>query len=131
MGSLNHLAAEPLKKVIGIDVSNPTSILRHVKTGKLKALGIMGYTFIGTMRNVPRAVETGDEDRQHGRMVWPACAGGHSEPIVQFLERRAGANYSTCLTVSVESIRALGITPSPRTPERARPTDPRESFGAG
>ncbi|MEQ1776883.1 MAG: tripartite tricarboxylate transporter substrate-binding protein, partial [Burkholderiales bacterium] len=40
-------------------ISNPTSVVPHIRSGKLKALGILGGTRIDALKDVPTAVEQG------------------------------------------------------------------------
>jgi len=138
--SLQHLGGELFKLVAGINlihvpykgagpavldllggnvstmISNPTSIVPHVKTGKLKPLGIMGATRIDVLREVPTAVEMGFKEfgnvvEWYG-MVAPA---GTPRPIID----RLNAALVQILNMPdvQERIRALGMTPSPSTPE--------------
>jgi len=88
----------------------------HVKTGKLRALGVMGGTRIEALREVPTAVEMGYKEfgnvvEWYG-MVAPA---GTPRPIV----RRLNEALVRILGMPdvQERIRALGMTPSPSTPE--------------
>jgi tripartite-type tricarboxylate transporter receptor subunit TctC len=97
-------------------ISNPTSIVPHVKAGRLKPLGIMGNTRIDALRDVPTAVEMGYKDfanvvEWYG-MVAPAAT---PRPVVN----RLNAALVQILNMSEvqERIRALGMTPSPSTPE--------------
>jgi len=97
-------------------ISNPTSIIPHVKTGRLRALGVMGATRIDALSDVPTAVEMGYKEfgnvvEWYG-MVAPAAT---PRPIV----RRLNEALVRILNMPdvQERIRALGMTPSPSTPE--------------
>ena len=81
--SLQHLAGELFKLSAGVNIthipykgagpavldllggnvstmiSNPTSVVPHVKTGKLRAIGIIGAYRIDALRDVPTAAEAG------------------------------------------------------------------------
>ena len=97
-------------------ISNPTSIVPHVSSGKLKALGIMGNSRIEALRDVPTAVEMGYKDfanvvEWYG-MVAPAAT---PRPIVNKLN--AALVRILNMPEVQERIRALGMTPSPSTPE--------------
>ena len=138
--SLQHLGGELFKLAAGINlihvpykgagpavldllggnvntmISNPTSIIPHVKTGRLRALGVMGGTRIDALGDVPTAVEMGYKEfgnvvEWYG-MVAPA---GTPRPIV----RRLNEALVRILNMPdvQERIRALGMTPSPSTPE--------------
>ena len=97
-------------------ISNPTSIMPHVKAGKLRALGVMGATRIDALSEVPTAVEIGYKEfgnviEWYG-MVAPAGTPRHvvrqlNKALVQILE----------MPDVQERIRNLGMTPSPSTPE--------------
>jgi tripartite-type tricarboxylate transporter receptor subunit TctC len=97
-------------------ISNPTSIIPHVKTGRLRALGVMGGARIDALGDVPTAVEMGYKEfgnvvEWYG-MVAPART---PRPIV----RRLNEALVRILNMPdvQERIRALGMTPSPSTPE--------------
>jgi len=97
-------------------ISNPTSIMPHVKAGKLKALGVMGGTRIDALRDVPTAVEMGYKEfgnviEWYG-MVAPART---PRPIVNQLN--AALVQILNMPEVQERIRALGMTPAPSTPE--------------
>ncbi len=97
-------------------ISNPTSIVPHVKAGKLRALAVMGGTRIDVLRDVPTAVEMGF--KEFGNVVeWYGMVAPAATP-------RAIVNQLNAALVSIlnmpevqERIRALGMTPSPSTPE--------------
>ena len=81
--SLQHLAGELFKLSAGVDllhvpykgagpavldllggnvntmISNPTSVVPHVKSGRLRAIGIIGAHRIDALRDVPTAAEAG------------------------------------------------------------------------
>ena len=138
--SLQHLGGELFKLAAGINlihvpykgagpavldllggnvntmISNPTSIIPHVKTGRLRALGVMGGTRIDALGDVPTAVEMGFKEfgnvvEWYG-MVAPART---PRPIVRKLNE-ALVRILNMPDVQ-ERIRALGMTPSPSTPE--------------
>jgi tripartite-type tricarboxylate transporter receptor subunit TctC len=97
-------------------ISNPTSIVPHVKAGKLRALGVMGATRIDALRDVPTAVEMGFKEfgnvvEWYG-MVAPA---GTPRPIVRRLNEALVGILG--MPDVQERIRTLGMTPSPSTPE--------------
>ncbi len=97
-------------------ISNPTSVVPHVKAGRLKALGIMGGTRIDALRDVPTAVEMGY--KEFGNVIeWYGMVAPAGTP-------RAIVNRLNAALVRIldmpdvqERIRALGMTPSPSTPE--------------
>jgi tripartite-type tricarboxylate transporter receptor subunit TctC len=97
-------------------ISNPTSVVPHIRTGKLKALGILGGTRIDALKDVPTAVEQGfkefaDVIEWYG-MVAPKAT---PRPIINQLN--AGLVKVLMMPEVQERIRALGMTPSPSSPE--------------
>ncbi|MBM3341863.1 MAG: tripartite tricarboxylate transporter substrate binding protein [Betaproteobacteria bacterium] len=97
-------------------ISNPTAVVPHIRTGKLKALGILGGQRIEVLKEVPTAVEQGfkefaDVIEWYG-MVAPAAT---PRPIV----RRLNEGLVRVLNMPdvQERIRALGMTPAPSTTE--------------
>jgi tripartite-type tricarboxylate transporter receptor subunit TctC len=97
-------------------ISNPTSVVPHIRTGKLKALGILGGQRIDALKEVPTAVEQGfkefaDVIEWYG-MVAPKAT---PRPIINQLN--AGLVKVLMMPEVQERIRALGMTPSPSTPE--------------
>jgi tripartite-type tricarboxylate transporter receptor subunit TctC len=97
-------------------ISNPTSIIPHVKTGRLRALGVMGATRIDALGDVPTAVEMGY--KEFGNVVeWYGMVAPAATP------RRIVRQLNEALVRILgmpdvqERIRALGMTPSPSTPE--------------
>ena len=97
-------------------ISNPTSVVPHIKTGKLKPLGVMGGTRIDALRDVPTAAEAGFAEfanviEWYG-MLAPAAT---PRPIIRQLN--AGLTKVLMMPEVQERIRALGMTPSPSSPE--------------
>jgi tripartite-type tricarboxylate transporter receptor subunit TctC len=138
--SLQHLGGELFKIAAGVNIthvpykgagpavidvlagnvntmlSNPTSVVPHIRSGKLKALGILGGQRIDVLKDVPTAVEQGykefaDVIEWYG-MVAPAAT---PRPIIKRLNE--GLVKVLNLPEVQERIRALGMTPSPSTPE--------------
>ena len=97
-------------------ISNPTSVVPHIKSGKLKPLGVMGGTRIEALRDVPTAAEAGFKEfanviEWYG-MVAPAAT---PRPIVDKLNEALVRVLN--LPDVQDRIRNLGMTPSPSTPE--------------
>lgn len=139
--SLQHLGGELFKLAAGVDlthipykgagpavldllggnvntmISNPTSVIPHVKTGKLRALGVMGGTRIDALREVPTAVEMGY--KEFGDVIeWYGMVAPAATPRA-IVKRLNAALVSILGAPEVqERIRALGMTPSPSTPEQ-------------
>ena len=97
-------------------ISNPTSIVPHVKTGRLRALGVMGGTRIDALGDVPTAVEMGF--KEFGNVIeWYGMVAPAGTP--RGIVRRLNQALVQILGMPdvQERIRALGMTPSPSTPE--------------
>lgn len=138
--SLQHLAGELFKIAAGVNlthipykgagpavldllggnvntmISNPTSVVPHIKSGRVRAIGILGGTRIDALRDVPTAAEAGFPEfanviEWYG-MLAPA---GTPRPVVTALN--AGLVRVLNMPDVQERIRALGMTPSPSTPE--------------
>lgn len=97
-------------------ISNPTAVVPHIKSGKLKPLGVMGGARIDALRDVPTAAELGFNEfanviEWYG-MVAPAAT---PRPIVNRLNEALVRVLN--LPDVQERIRNLGMTPSPSTPE--------------
>ena len=97
-------------------ISNPTAVVPHIRSGKLKTLGILGGQRIEVLKDVPTAVEQGYKEfanviEWYG-MVAPAAT---PRPIINQLN--AGLIKVLMMSEVQERIRALGMTPSPSTPE--------------
>lgn len=96
-------------------ISNPTAVVPHIRSGKLKALGILGGQRIDVLKDVPTAVEQGfkefaDVIEWYG-MVAPAAT---PRPIINQLN--AGLTKVLMMPEVQDRIRALGMTPSPSSP---------------
>jgi tripartite-type tricarboxylate transporter receptor subunit TctC len=97
-------------------ISNPTSIVPHVKAGKLKALAIMGGTRIDVLQDVPTAVETGF--KEFGNVIeWYGMVAPAATPRAIVNQLNAALVQILNMPEVQERIRALGMTPSPSTPE--------------
>jgi tripartite-type tricarboxylate transporter receptor subunit TctC len=97
-------------------ISNPTSIMPHVKAGKLKALAVMGGTRIEVLPDVPTAVETGF--KEFGNVIeWYGMVAPAATPRAIVDQLNAALVQILKMPEVQERIRALGMTPSPSTPE--------------
>jgi len=97
-------------------ISNPTSVIPHIKAGKLKAIAVLGKQRNDAIPNVPHALESGypalsDIPEWYGFAV----PSGTPSAIVNklnsdFVRALNSADVQT-------AIRSLGTTPSPSTPD--------------
>jgi tripartite-type tricarboxylate transporter receptor subunit TctC len=97
-------------------ISNPTSIVPHVKVGKLKPLGVLGGTRIDVLRDVPTAVEMGYKDFANV-VEWYGMVAPAATPRSIVNQLNAALVRVLNMPDVQERIRALGMTPSPSTPE--------------
>lgn len=97
-------------------ISNPTSIMPHVKAGKLKPLGVMGGTRIDALRDVPTAVEMGFKEFA-GVVEWYGMVAPARTPRGIVGQLNAALVRTLGMPEVQERIRALGMTPSPSTPQ--------------
>ena len=97
-------------------ISNPTSVVPHIRSGKLRALGILGGQRIDALREVPTAAEAGFSEFANV-IEWYGMLAPAATPrtIVNALN---SALVRALQMPDVQSrIQALGMTPSPSTPE--------------
>lgn len=97
-------------------ISNPTSVVQNVKAGKLRGIVVLGKDRNESIPEVPNAVESGYPDLSDiPEWYGFAAPAGTPEPII----RKLNADFVAALNDPEvqKSIRALGTTPSPSTPE--------------
>ncbi len=137
--SLQHLAGELFKLSAGVNlihvpykgagpavldllggnvntmISNPTSVVPHVKSGRLRALGIIGAHRIDALRDVPTAAEVGFPEFANVIEWYGVLAPAATpRPIVDALNR---AFVRALQMPDVQQrIQDLGMTPSTSTP---------------
>ena len=139
-GGLQHLGGELFKLAAGVNlthvpykgagpavldllggnvstmISNPTSIVPHVTAGRLRALGVLGARRIDALREVPTAVELGF--KEFGNVVeWYGMVAPARTPRAIVNQLNAALVRILDMPEVRERIRALGMTPSPSTPE--------------
>ena len=90
--------------------------LPHIRTGKLKALGILGGQRIDVLKDVPTAVEQGYKEFADV-IEWYGMVAPKATPRSIINQLNAGLTKVLMLPEVQERIRALGMTPSPTTPE--------------
>jgi tripartite-type tricarboxylate transporter receptor subunit TctC len=137
--SLQHLAGELFKLSAGVDlihvpykgagpavidllggnvntmVSNPTSVVPHVKSGRLRAIGIIGAHRIDALRDVPTAAESGFPEFANVIEWYGVLAPAATpRPIVDALNR--AFVHALQMPDVQQRIQDLGMTPSTSTP---------------
>ncbi len=97
-------------------ISNPTSVVPHIRSGKLRALGILGGTRIDALKDVPTAAEQGFKEFANV-IEWYGMVAPAATPRAIVHQLHAGLTKVLMMPEVQERIRALGMTPSPSTPE--------------
>ena len=97
-------------------ISNPTSVVPHIRTGKLKALGIIGATRIDALKDVPTAAEAGYPEFANV-IEWYGMVAPAATPRAIVNKLNEGLVRVLNLPEVRQRIEALGMTPSPSTPE--------------
>ena len=100
---------------VNLMVSNPTSVVPHIKSGKLRALGVLGAKRIDAVPEVPTAAEQGypelsSVNEWYGVIV-PAAT---PRPIIDALN--AGILRALKSPDVLQRLQTLGMIPSPSTP---------------
>jgi tripartite-type tricarboxylate transporter receptor subunit TctC len=101
---------------VNLMISNPTSVVPHVKSGKLRALGVLGDKRIDALPDVPAAAEQGYPElgkvNEWYGVVVPAATPRH---LVAALN--AGVVRALGSADVLQRLQSLGLTASPSTPE--------------
>ena len=97
-------------------ISNPTSVVPHIRTGKLKALGIIGATRIDALKDVPTAMEAGYPEFANV-IEWYGMVAPAATPRAIVNKLNEGLVRVLNLPEVRQRIEVLGMTPSPSTPE--------------
>lgn len=101
---------------VNVMFANPTSTVPHVKAGRLRALGVTGNARNEALPDVPTAVEAGYPDL--GNVIeWYGVAVPAGTPGAIIARLNAAVVRALNSPDAVSSIRNLGQTPAPSTPE--------------
>ena len=101
---------------VNVMFANPTSTVPHVKAGRLRALGVTGNARNDALPDVPTAVEAGYPDL--GNVIeWYGVAVPAGTPGAIIARLNAAVVRALNSPDAVSSIRNLGQTPAPSTPE--------------
>ena len=96
-------------------ISNPTSVMPHIKSGKLRALGVLGASRIEALPNVPAAAEAGYPELANV-IEWYGVVAPAATP------RHVVAALNAAIVRALESpdvlqrLHALGLNAAPSTP---------------
>src|SRR4051812_25623677 len=100
---------------VNLMVSNPTSIVPHVKSGKLKAIGVLGGKRIDALPDVPAAAEQGFQDLASVN-EWYGVIAPAATPKAAVAALNAGILQALKSPDVLQRLQALGMSPSPSTP---------------
>ncbi|MCI3953818.1 MAG: Tricarboxylate transport protein TctC [Burkholderiales bacterium] len=101
---------------VNVMFANPTSTVPHVKAGRLRALGVTGNARNDALPDVPTAVEAGYPDL--GNVIeWYGVAVPAGTPGAIIARLNTAVVRALNSPDAVSSIRNLGQTPAPSTPE--------------
>jgi tripartite-type tricarboxylate transporter receptor subunit TctC len=98
---------------VGIMFANPTSTVPHVKSGRLRALGVLGTRRSETLPDVPTAVESGYPELGDV-LEWYGVVVPAATPRATIARLNAGLVQA--LNV-LKRVHAIGQTVAPSTPE--------------
>jgi tripartite-type tricarboxylate transporter receptor subunit TctC len=101
---------------VGIMFSNPTAAVPHVKSGRLRALAVMGDKRIEALPHVPSAVEAGYPELNV--VSWYGVVVPALTPREVIVKLNAAIVRALDSPDVVERLRAVGQIPSPSTPEQ-------------
>ena len=100
---------------VNLMVSNPTSVVPHVKSGKLKAVGIFGAKRIDALPDVPAAAESGFPDLAAVNEWYGVIAPAATPPAV-VAALNAGIVRALKSPDVLQRLQALGMNAAPSTP---------------
>ena len=100
---------------VNLMVSNPTSIVPHVKSGKLRALGVLGAKRIDALPDVPASAESGYPELAVVT-EWYGVLAPAATPRETVTALNAGINRALNSPDVLQRLQALGMNASPGTP---------------
>ena len=100
---------------VNLMVSNPTSVVPHVKSGKLKAMGIFGAKRIDALPDVPAAAESGFPDLASVNEWYGVIAPAATPPAI-VAALNAGILRALKSPDVLQRLQALGMSAAPSTP---------------
>jgi len=99
---------------VNLMVSNPTSVVPHVKSGKLKAVGILGAKRIEALPEVPAAAESGFPDLASVNEWYGVIAPAATPPAI-VAALNAGILRALKSPDVLQRLQALGMNAAPST----------------
>jgi tripartite-type tricarboxylate transporter receptor subunit TctC len=100
---------------VNLMVSNPTSVVPHVKSGKLKAVGILGAKRIDALPDVPAAAELGFNELASVN-EWYGVIAPAATPKAVVAALNEGMLRALKSPDVLQRLQALGMNASPSTP---------------
>ena len=100
---------------VNLMVSNPTSVVPHIKSGKLKALGVLGAKRIDAVPDVPTAADMGYLEFASVNEWYGVIAPAATPPAV-VAALNAGILRALQSPDVLQRLQALGMNASPSTP---------------
>lgn len=101
---------------VDVMFANPSSVAAHVKTGKLRALAVFGKHRLEALPDVPTAQEAGYPQLSE-TPEWYGVAVPLGTPAAIVSQLNADIHSALSAPEVDKTIRALGLSPSPSTPE--------------
>lgn len=101
---------------VGIMFANPTSTVPHVKSGRLRALGVLGTKRSETLPDVPTAVESGYPELSDV-LEWYGVVVPAATPRATIAKLNAGVVQALNSPDVIARVRAIGQTVAPSTPD--------------
>ena len=99
---------------VNLMVSNPTSVVPHIKSGKLRALGVLGVKRIDALPDVPAAAESGYPAL--AVTEWYGVLAPAATPRQTVAVLNAGINRALASPDVLQRLQGLGMNASPSTP---------------
>ncbi len=97
-------------------VSNPTSVTPHIKSGKLRALGVFGARRIDALPDVPTAAEAGYPELSKVN-EWYGVLAPAATPRAAIMTLNASIVRALAAPDVQQRLQGLGMSASPSTPE--------------
>ena len=101
---------------VNLMISNPTSVVPHIKAGRLRAIGVLGGKRIEALPDVPTAPEAGYPEL--GNVIeWYGVVAPAATPKPVVAALNAGFLRALASSDVLQRLNQIGLTASPSTPE--------------
>ena len=100
---------------VNLMVSNPTSVVPHIKSGKLRALGVLGAKRVEALPDVPAAAESGYPELASVN-EWYGVIAPAATPHAVVAALNAGILRALNSADVQQRLQALGMSAAPSTP---------------